>query len=159
MSDYALQLREKQKLRRIYGVLERQFRLYYQEADRGKGTTGERLLQLLEGRLDNVVYRMGFASSKNEARQIVRHNGVTVNGVKVNIPSYQLKQNDVVAVAENQKQHLRVRSAMETARQRGFPEWLEVNPDKMEGTYKTRPERSELPAEINEHLVIELYSK
>lgn len=158
-SDYALQLREKQKLRRIYGVLERQFRRYYQEADRGKGSTGENLLQLLESRLDNVVYRMGFSASKAEARQLVRHNGVVVNGRKMNIPSYQVKANDVVAVSDKAKQQLRIQGAMEMAQQRGFPEWLDVDPGKLEGTFKAPPERSELPAEINESLVVELYSK
>ena len=159
MSDYALQLREKQKLRRIYGVLEKQFRLYYQTADRRKGSTGENLLRLLESRLDNVVCRMGYAASKSEARQLLRHNGVTVNGRKMNIPSYQVKVGDVVAVAENAKKQLRIQAAMEIAQQRGFPDWLDVDSDKLEGVYKARPERSELPAEINEHLVVELYSK
>jgi small subunit ribosomal protein S4 len=159
LSDYALQLREKQKLRRIYGVLERQFRLYYQDADRGKGSTGERLLQLLEGRLDNVVYRMGFGASRAEARQLVRHRSVVVNGRVVNIPSYQVKPEDTIAVAEVQRQQLRVKAALELAKQRGFPDWIEVDIDKMQGVYKRTPERSDLPAEINEHLVVELYSK
>jgi small subunit ribosomal protein S4 len=159
LSDYALQLREKQKLRRVYGVLERQFRLYYKEADRRKGSTGTNLLQLLESRLDNVVYRMGFGVSRSEARQLVRHNGVTVNGGKVNIPSYQLRSGDVVAVSDRAKAQLRVKSAIEMAEQRGFPEWLEVDAGKQQGTFKAMPDRSELPAEINEHLVVELYSK
>jgi len=159
LSDYALQLREKQKLRRIYGVLERQFRLYYQDADRGKGSTGERLLQLLEGRLDNVVYRMGFGASRAEARQLVRHRSVAVNGRVVNIPSYQVKPEDTIAVMEVQRQQLRVKAALELAKQRGFPDWIEVDIDKMQGVYKRTPERSDLPAEINEHLVVELYSK
>ena len=158
-SDYALQLREKQKMRRIYGVLEGQFRLYYKEADRRKGSTGENLLKLLEGRLDNVAYRMGFGASRTEARQLVRHNGLTVNGGKVNIPSYQLSAGDVVAVAEKGKAQLRIKASSDMAQQRGIPEWLDVDATKLEGTYKTVPERSELPAEITEQLVVELYSK
>jgi len=142
LSDYATQLREKQKLRRIYGILERQFRSYYQEASRIKGSTGEVLLQLLEGRLDNVVYRMGFSSSRSEARQLVRHNGVSVNGSRVNIPSYQVQPNDVISINDKSRAQLRIQAAK-----------------KMQGVYKSRPERSELPADINEHLVVELYSK
>jgi small subunit ribosomal protein S4 len=159
LSDYARQLREKQKLRRIYGVLENQFRLYYKEADRLKGSTGENLLQLLECRLDNVVYRMGFGVSRTEARQLVRHNGITVNGQKVNIPSYNVKPGDVVAVAEKAKEQLRVKSSVDVAQQRGVAEWLDVDAKKLEGVFKARPERSELPAEIQEQLVVELYSK
>ncbi len=159
LSDYATQLREKQKLRRIYGVLERQFRRYYQEADRRKGSTGENLLQLLESRLDNVVYRMGFGASRSEARQLVRHNGITVNGRKVNIPSFQVRPGDVIAVAEKARKQLRVKAALEMAQQRGIPEWLDVDVNKMEGVFKSAPERSELPSDINEHLVVELYSK
>ncbi len=159
LSDYALQLRQKQKLRRIYGVLEKQFRLYYKEADRRKGSTGENLLKILEGRLDNVVYRMGFASSRNEARQLVRHNGITVNGRKLNIPSYQVRPEDVVAVSESTRKHLRVQSSIEMAQQRGIPDWLDVDAKAMKGIFKAVPERSELPAEINENLVVELYSK
>jgi len=159
LSDYARQLREKQKLRRIYGVLEGQFRYYYKEADRLKGSTGENLLQLLECRLDNVVFRMGFGVSRTEARQLVRHNGITVNGQKVNIPSYNVKAGDVVAVAEKAKEQLRVKSAAELAQQRGVAEWIEVDAKKLEGTFKAKPERSELPAEIQEQLVVELYSK
>jgi small subunit ribosomal protein S4 len=159
LSDYARQLREKQKLRRIYGVLENQFRLYYKEADRLRGSTGENLLQLLERRLDNVVFRMGFGVSRSEARQLVRHNGITVNGTKVNIPSYQVKAGDVVAVSEKAKAQLRVKSASDLAQQRGLPEWLDVDGSKLEGTFKAIPERSELPAEIQEQLVVELYSK
>lgn len=159
LSDYATQLREKQKVRRIYGILEGQFRLYYKEADRLKGSTGENLLQLLERRLDNVAYRMGFGSSRTEARQLVRHNGVTVNGKKVNIPSYQVKPEDVVAVAEKAKNQLRVKSALESAEQRGFSEWVSVDVKKMEGTFRSIPERSELPTDINEQLIVELYSK
>ena len=159
LSDYARQLRAKQKLRRTYGVLEGQFRDYYKEADRRKGSTGENLLQLLECRLDNVVYRMGFGISRDEARQLVRHNGVTVNGQKVNIPSYQVKAGDSVAISERAKNHLRIKAAVDFSQQRGIPEWLEVDTSKLTGTFKAQPERSELPAEINEQLVVELYSK
>ena len=159
LSDYATQLREKQKLRRIYGLLEGQFRSYYQEAARLKGSTGENLLRLLESRLDNVVYRMGFAASRTEARQLLRHNGITVNGVKVNIPSYLVKANEVVAVGEKARSQLRVQAAMDLAQQRGFADWVEVDPKKLEGVFKRMPERSDLPPEINEHLVVELYSK
>ncbi|MBI3344850.1 MAG: 30S ribosomal protein S4 [Gammaproteobacteria bacterium] len=159
LSDYATQLREKQKVRRVYGVLESQFRLYYKEADRRKGSTGENLLQLLEGRLDNVVYRMGFATSRSEARQLVRHNTVTVNGKKVNIPTYQVKPSDVVAVSERGRSQLRIQAALDMAQQRGFPDWIDVDVSKMQGVFKSKPERSDLPAEINEHLIVELYSK
>lgn len=159
LSDYALQLREKQKLRRIYGVLERQFRGYYKQAARIKGSTGENLLQLLEGRLDNIVYRMGFSVSRSEARQLVRHKGVTVNGKKVNIPSYQVSASDVVSVHEKSREQARVKYAMELAQQRGFADWLDVDAKKMEGVYRAKPERSELPSDINEHLIVELYSK
>ena len=159
VSDYAVQLREKQKLRRVYGMLEKQFRRSYEEADRLKGSTGENLLKLLERRLDSVVYRMGFAVSRSEARQLVRHNGVTVNGRKLNIPSYQVRPNDVVAVAEASRPQLRVQAAMQLAQQRGFPEWVDVDPKELKGVFKAVPDRSELPAEINEHLVVELYSK
>ncbi len=159
LSDYATQLREKQKMRRIYGVLERQFRNYYKAAAGKKGSTGENLLQLLEGRLDNVVYRMGFAASRTEARQLVRHNAITVNGSRVTIPSFQVKANDNLAIAEKSRKQLRVQSALEVAEQRGFVDWIEVDAKKMEGVFKALPERSDLPAEINEHLVVELYSK
>lgn len=159
LSDYARQLREKQKLRRTYGVLEGQFRSYYQEADRGKGSTGENLLQLLEGRLDNVVFRMGFGASRSEARQLVRHNGVKVNGKKLNIPAYQVKPGDVVSVADRAKEQLRVKGASDAAQQRGYPSWIEVDASKLEGTFKAVPERSDLSAEIQEQLVVELYSK
>jgi len=159
LSDYARQLREKQKLRRTYGVLEEQFRSYYKEADRRKGSTGENLLQLLEGRLDNVVFRMGFGASRSEARQLVRHNGVTVNGKKLNIPAYQVKPGDVVSVSEKGKEQLRVKAASDAAQQRGYASWIEVEPSKLEGTFKAVPERSDLPAEIQEQLVVELYSK
>ncbi len=159
LSDYATQLREKQKVRRIYGILEHQFRLYYKEADRLKGSTGENLLQLLERRLDNVIYRMGFGASRSEARQIVRHNAVLVNGAKVNIPSYQVKPEDVVSIQEKAKTQLRIKASLEAAKQRGFSDWLTVNVDAMEGTFKQIPERSELPSDINEQLIVELYSK
>ncbi len=159
LSDYGGQLREKQKVRRIYGILEKQFRGYYAEADRAKGVTGENLLQQLECRLDNVAHRMGFGASRREARQIVRHNGITVNGRKVNIPSYQVKPGDVVEVAEKSKQQLRIKGSVEAAEQRGFPEWVEVDVKALKGTFKAKPQRTELPATINEHLVVELYSK
>ena len=159
LSDYATQLREKQKVRRIYGVLEKQFRNYYKKAAGTKGSTGENLLQLLEGRLDNVVYRMGFASSRSESRQLVRHNGISVNGSRVNIPSYQVQPSDVVGITEKGRSQSRIKSAIELAQQRGFSDWIDVDTKKIEGVYKSRPERSELPADINEHLIVELYSK
>jgi small subunit ribosomal protein S4 len=159
LSDYALQLREKQKLRRIYGILEKQFRNYYKEAARIKGSTGENLLQLLEGRLDNVVFRMGFAASRSESRQLIRHNGILVNGKKVNIPSYQVSASDVVAVQEKRQNQGRIKASLELAEQRGFADWLDVDSKKMQGIYRAKPERSELPPDINEHLVVELYSK
>ena len=159
LSDYGVQLREKQKVRRIYGILEGQFRSYYAEADRQKGITGENLLQLLECRLDNVAYRMGLGGSRTEARQIVRHNSILVNGKRVNIPSYQVKAGDVVSVAEASKSQLRIKGALEAAEQRGFPEWLEVDVKALKGTFKAKPQRDELPATINESLVVELYSK
>ena len=159
VSDYASQLREKQKLRRVYGMLERQFRRYYAEADQRKGSTGENLLKLLESRLDCVVHRMGFAASRTEARQLVRHNGITVNGRKLNIPSYQVRPNDVVAVSERARQQMRIQAAMQMAQQRGFPEWVDVDPKELKGIFKNIPDRSDLPSEINEHLVVELYSK
>ncbi len=159
LSDYARQLREKQKLRRIYGVLERQFRGYYEEADRLRGSTGELLLQILESRLDNVAYRMGFGASRNEARQFVRHNGILVNGKRVNIPGYRVKPGDVLSAAEGAKNQLRVKASMEMAQQRGVASWLDVDVNKLQGVFKARPERSELPAEIQEQLVVELYSK
>ncbi len=159
LSDYGVQLREKQKVRRIYGVLEAQFRSYYAEADRQKGITGENLLQLLECRLDNVTYRMGLGGSRTEARQIVRHNSILVNGKRVNIPSYQVKAGDVISVAESAKSQLRIKGALEAAEQRGFPEWLEVDVKALKGTFKAKPQRDELPPTINESLVVELYSK
>lgn len=159
LSDYGVQLREKQKLRRIYGVLEKQFRSYYAEADRQKGITGENLLQLLECRLDNVTYRMGLGASRTEARQIVRHNSILVNGKRVNIPSYQVKPGDIVQVAPASVNQLRIKGALAAAEQRGFPEWLEVDVKALKGTFKAKPQRDELPATINESLVVELYSK
>lgn len=159
LSDYGLQLREKQKLRRIYGVLERQFRKYYFAASRIKGSTGENLLKLLECRLDNVVYRMGFGVTRNEARQLVSHKAVMVNGNIVNIPSYQVKASDIVSIREKCRNQARIQDALTMAEQFGFPDWVEVNPKKMEGVFKSVPERSELPPDLNEQLVVELYSK
>jgi small subunit ribosomal protein S4 len=159
LSDYGLQLREKQKVRRIYGILEKQFRGYYKEAARVKGATGENLLKLLETRLDNVVYRMGFGSTRAEARQLVSHKAISVNGETVNIPSYNIKSGDVVAVREKAKNQLRIKGALDIASQRGDLAWIDVDTKKMEGTFKAVPERSELSAEINEQLIVELYSK
>ncbi len=159
LSDYGKQLREKQKLRRTYGVLERQFRNTYKEAARSKGVTGERLLQLLESRLDSVVYRMGFGASRSEARQVVRHNAILVNGKRVNIPSYQVKAGDVIEVAPKAKAQLRIKAAAAAAASRHIPEWLEVDANALKGTYKALPGRADLPSNINEHLIIELYSK
>jgi len=159
LSGYGQQLREKQKIRRIYGVLERQFRKVYAEADRIKGATGENLLQLLEGRLDSVAYRMGFGASRAEARQVVRHNGVLVNGKRVNIPSYTLRPGDVVQLTEAARAHLRSKAALEAAESRSFPEWLEVDAKEGKGVFKAYPQRAELPSSINESLVVELYSR
>ena len=159
LSDYGVQLREKQKLRRIYGVLEKQFRSYYAEADRQKGITGENLLQMLESRLANVAYKMGLGGSRTEARQIVRHNSILVNGKRVNIPSYQVQPGDSISVADQSKDQLRIKSALEAADERGLPEWLEVDVKKLTGIFKNRPERDDLPSTINESLVVELYSK
>jgi small subunit ribosomal protein S4 len=156
---YGTQLREKQKLRRIYGVLEKKFRAYYAEAARVKGSTGEILLTLLESRLDNVVYRMGFGSTRSESRQLVSHKGILVNGKVVNIPSYQVQPGDVVSVREKAKKQLRVQSSLAIAEQRGEPIWVEVDVDKLEGTFKSRPDRQDLSSEINENLIVELYSK
>ena len=158
-SDYATQLREKQKLRRTYGVLEKQFRLYYVQADSRKGATGENLLQLLESRLDNVVYRMGFGVSRSEARQLIRHKSVLVNGVTVTIPSFQVSPEAVVAISEKSSAQLRVQASIDMSQQRGLADWIEVDAKKKSGIYKARPERSEMPADINEHLIVELYSK
>lgn len=159
LSDYAVQLREKQKVRRLYGVLEKQFRNYYRKADRQRGATGENLLRLLECRLDNVVYRMGFGATRAESRQLVSHKAVQVNGQTVNIPSYQVRQDDVVAVREKAKGQLRIKSALDVAAQRGMVDWVEVDPDKLEGVFKRPPDRAELSQEINENLIVELYSK
>ena len=159
MTEYGLQLREKQKVRRMYGVLEKQFRRYYKEADRRKGPTGINLLQLLESRLDNVVYRMGFASTRAEARQLVSHKAISVNGRTVNIPSYQVQPGDVVAVREKARNQARIATAMEIHQQRGLPSWVEVDPKKFEGVFKAVPDRSDLSADIHENLIVELYSK
>jgi small subunit ribosomal protein S4 len=159
LSEYGKQLREKQKARRIYGLLERQFRLTYAEAARSKGVTGERLLQLLESRLDNVAWRMGFGASRAEARQVVRHNGILVNGRRVNIPSYRLRPGDVVEVAPKAKNQLRIKAAAEAAESRGLPEWLSVDAKALRGTFKSVPARADLATSVNESLIIELYSK
>jgi small subunit ribosomal protein S4 len=159
MSEFGRQLREKQKIRRIYGVLEKQFRKTYKEAARRKGVTGETLLQDLESRLDSVTLRMGFGASRTEARQVVRHNGVMVNGRRVNIPSYIVKPGDVIEIAEKAKSHLRVKAAMEAAEDRGFPDWVEVDVKGLKGTFKAVPQRADLSSTINESLVVELYSK
>ena len=159
LSDYGVQLREKQKVRRMYGVLEKQFRNYYKEAARLKGNTGENLLQLLEQRLDNVVYRIGFASTRAEARQLVSHKAILVNGKVVNVPSFNVTADDVVSVREKAKKQARIVAALELADQREKPVWIEVDNKKMEGTFKRVPERSDLSADINEQLIVELYSK
>ncbi len=159
MSGYGVQLREKQKIRRLYGVLEAQFRKVYAEADRKRGQTGENLLQLLEGRLDSVVYRMGFGGSRAEARQLVRHNSILVNGKRVNIPSYVVRPGEVVELTEGARNQLRVKAALEAAASRGFPEWLEVDAKAGKGVFKAYPQRAELPPTINEGLVVELYSR
>ncbi|GAB2887985.1 30S ribosomal protein S4 [Uliginosibacterium flavum] len=159
LSGYGQQLREKQKIRRIYGVLERQFRKTYFEADRRKGATGENLLQLLEGRLDTVAFRMGFGGSRAEARQVVRHNGVLINGKRVNIPSYTLRPGDVVQLTDATRAHLRTKAALAAAAGRGFPEWIEVDAAAGKGIFKAFPQRAELSSTINESLVVELYSR
>jgi len=159
LSGYGVQLREKQKVRRIYGLLERQFRKVYHAAEQAKGITGESLLQLLESRLDTVSYRMGFGSSRTEARQIVRHNGILVNGRRVSIPSFQCRPGDVIEVAQKAKDQLRIKGAVEAAEGRGYPAWLEVDSKALKGKFKNKPQRSELPSTINESLVVELYSK
>ena len=158
-SDFGLQLREKQKVKRMYGVLERQFRRYFAQADRQKGNTGANLLSILETRLDNVVYRMGFGSTRAEARQLVSHKAITVNGLPVNIPSYLVKAGDVVAEREKSKKQARILEALELAKQVGLPAWVEVNADKAEGTFKKSPDRDEFAADINESLIVELYSR
>ncbi|HEX4299941.1 MAG TPA: 30S ribosomal protein S4 [Gammaproteobacteria bacterium] len=159
LSEYGIQLREKQKLRRMYGVLERQFRRYYKEAARRTGATGQTLLQILECRLDNVVYRMGFAVTRAEARQLVSHKAIEVNGHIVNIASYQVKAEDVISVRESAKTQLRIVSALQVAKQVGLPEWVEVDETKMSGKFKAVPERTDFLPDINENLVVELYSK
>jgi len=159
LSDYGIQLREKQKLRRMYGVLERQFRRYYKEAARRTGATGQTLLQILECRLNNVVYRMGFAVTRAEARQLVSHKAIEVNGKIVNIPSYQVKAEDVISVREGAKSQLRIQSAIQVAKQVGLPEWVEVDESKLTGKFKSVPERADFLPDINENLVVELYSK
>jgi small subunit ribosomal protein S4 len=159
LSDYGVQLREKQKVRRIFGVLEKQFSNYYKEAARQKGNTGENLLQLLETRLDNVVYRMGYASTRAEARQLVSHKAIVVNGVVVNIPSFTVKAEDAVSVREKSKTQARIIAALELADQREKPLWVEVDTKKLEGVFKRIPDRADLSAEINEQLIVELYSK
>ncbi len=159
LSDYGVQLREKQKIRRIYGLLERQFRNVYKSADKSRGITGDILLQLLESRLDNVIYHMGLGSSRSEARQIVKHNGVEVNGKRVNIPSYLVKSGDVIAIADKAKKQLRITSSVAAAENRNFPSWIDMNTKELKGIYKSKPERMDLPTTINESLIVELYSK
>lgn len=159
LSGYGQQLREKQKIRRLYGVLERQFRKVFAEANRRKGQTGENLLQLLEGRLDSVAYRMGFGASRAEARQVVRHNGILVNGKRVNIPSFNVSPGDVIQLTDAARAHLRIKAALEAAESRGFPEWIEVDAKAGKGTFKAYPARDELPPSIKEGLVVELYSR
>ncbi|WP_275097744.1 30S ribosomal protein S4 [Sedimenticola hydrogenitrophicus] len=159
LSDYGMQLREKQKMRRMYGIMEKQFSNYYKNAAQSKGATGDNLLRLLETRLDNVVYRMGFGSTRSESRQLVSHKSIEVNGKVVNIPSYHIQVDDVVSVREKSKNQLRIQSSLALAEQFGTVDWIEVDAKGMKGTFKRLPDRSELPAEINEQLVVELYSK
>ena len=159
LSGYGTQLREKQKVRRIYGILERQFRKTFATAEGRKGQTGENLLQLLEGRLDTVAYRMGFGGSRAESRQVVRHNGVLVNGRRVNIPSYNVRPGDVVQLSDGARAQLRTKAALVAAESRGYPEWIEVDAKAAKGTFKAYPQRTELPATINEGLIVELYSR
>ena len=159
LSGYGTQLREKQKIRRIYGVLERQFRKVFGDAERKKGQTGENLLKLLEGRLDTVAYRMGFGVSRAEARQVVRHNGVLINGKRVDIPSYNVRPGDVIQLLDNTRSHLRTKAALEAAESRGFPVWLEVDVKAGKGIFKSYPAREDLPPSISEGLVVELYSR
>ncbi len=157
--DYGVQLREKQKVKRMYGILERQFRRYFAEAERRSGNTGSNLLALLESRLDNVVYRMGFGSTRAEARQIVSHRAITVNGQSVNIPSFLVKAGDVVAVREGARSQLRIQDALKLAGSVGLPDWVSVDSTKLEGTFKKAPDRDQFGAEINESLIVELYSR
>ena len=159
LSDYGVQLREKQKVRRTYGILEKQFRNYYKEAAVIKGSTVETLLRLLEQRLDNVVYRMGFGSTRSESRQLVANNAILVNGKKVNIASYRVLENDIISIREKSKKQLRIQAALQISSQRSSVDWIEVDANAMAGTFKRYPDRSELPAEINENLIVELYSK
>ncbi len=159
VSDYGLQLREKQKVRRIYGVMEKQFRNYYKTAAGAKGATGENLLRLLETRLDNVVYRMGFGSTRSEARQLVSHKGILVNGKTVNVPSYQVSEDDQVEVREKARKQVRIQNAVALAEQYGFADWIEVDTNALKGVFKRVPDREDLPADINESLIVELYSK
>ncbi len=159
LSDYALQLREKQKLRRIYGVLEKQFRNYYKAAANQKGSTGENLLSLLETRLDNVVYRSGFGATRAEARQLVNHKSILVNNKIVNIPSYKVRANDIISVREKSKKQTRITDSLGMAKQKGISDWISLDEGKLEATFKNVPERSDLPPNINEQLVVELYSK
>jgi len=159
ISDYGLQLREKQKVRRIYGILEKQFRGYFKKASRKKGSSGENLLFLLESRLDNVVYRMGFGCTRNEARQLVSHKSVLVNGKLVNIPSFNVNTGDIISIAEKSKNQLRIKSSLESIENIGFPEWVDVDIKKLEGIFRHLPDRSDIAQDINEQLIIELYSK
>jgi small subunit ribosomal protein S4 len=159
LSDYAVQLREKQKVRRLYGILEKQFRNYYKKAEKQKGATGENLLMMLESRLDNVVYRMGYGSTRAEARQLVSHKSISVNGSGVNIPSYQVKPEDTVEVVESSRSQLRIQGALQLAIQRGHVDWLDVSTEQFKGLFKRLPDREELPTEINENLIVEFYSK
>ena len=158
-SDYSLQLREKQKVKRIYGILEKQFRNYYKKAASKKGSTGENLLTMLESRLDNIVYRIGLGSTRSESRQLVNHKNIEVNGDIVNIPSYQVSPKDKISVRDNKKEQLRIKLAMSLAETRGFNDWVEVDTKNLKGTFMRIPERQELPSEINESLIVELYSK
>ncbi len=159
VTEYGIQLREKQKVRRMYGVLEKQFRLYYKEADRRKGSTGVNLLQILESRLDNVVYRMGFASTRAEARQLVSHKAIMVNGSSVNIPSFQVNAGDVVSIREKSRNQARIATALELSSQSGTVGWVDVDTSKFEGVFKSVPDREDLSADISENLIVELYSK
>ncbi|WP_089729703.1 30S ribosomal protein S4 [Candidatus Thiosymbion oneisti] len=159
ISDYGLQLREKQKVRRIYGVMEKQFRNYYKQAAGAKGATGENLLRLLERRLDNVVYRMGFGSTRAEARQLVSHKGILVNGKRINVPSFQVSEADQIEVREQAKKQVRIQNAIALAEQYGFADWIEVDTNALKGVFKRLPDREDLPSEINESLIVELYSK
>lgn len=159
LNDYGIQLREKQKVRRVYGVLEKQFSRYFQAAERKKGITGENLLRMLECRLDNIVYRLGFAVSRSEARQLVKHNHFMVNGKRVNIPSYLVKQGDVIQVCEKSREATVIKRALEFSQQRSIPDWLEINAEQMQGLIRAIPARDQIPLPVNEQLIVELYSK